>query len=53
MFSGPNSIGFVWSQVGQVLEQFMQFSVFFRMLAFLVNLLTLLRRFQVVQVGML
>ena len=40
MFSGPDSIGFVWSGVGGALVQFMQFTIVFAMSAFLATLLT-------------
>ena len=41
MLSGPNSIGFVWSGVGQVLMRFMQLLVVFAMSAFLAMLVIL------------
>ena len=41
MFSGPDSIGFVWSGVGCALMELMQFSAIFAMLAVLATLVTL------------
>ena len=38
MFSGPNSIGLVWSGVEQGLMQFMQFVVIFATAVFLATL---------------
>ena len=40
MFPGPESMGFVWGGVGQVLMQFMHFSPIFAMSAVLVTLVT-------------
>ena len=42
MFSGPDSIGIVWSGVGRALMQFMHFLVVFAMSVFLATLVTLM-----------
>ena len=41
MFPGPDSMGFVWSGVGQALVPLMHFSAIFAMLAVLATSVTL------------
>ena len=40
MFPGPDSIGFVWGEVGRALTQFMHFLAIFAMLGVLANPMT-------------
>ena len=53
MFSGPDTMGFVWGGVGRALMHFMQFLVVFPMSAFLATLVTPWYPLEGVQVTML